>query len=174
MTSALTKYKTLKMKRMWEAPSPKQEHIITLTVAVTSLKTKAGKSAKAKTGEKKKEATATDKGPQGNGRDFAWKRVAPKAGEPKKKVMKGKTYFWCIQHPNRMWVLHSPEAFLNLCRLHPKFTELEAAYNGGLYHQRLGQTPQTLQTALADSDREETMNEGIGLANHSVVLSCEH
>jgi hypothetical protein len=38
MGSCLTKFKTLKMKGLLEAPSPEQEEIIALTVAVTSLK----------------------------------------------------------------------------------------------------------------------------------------
>jgi hypothetical protein len=128
MASALTKYKTLKMKGMWEAPSPEQEQIIALTAAVTSLKSKAGKATKVTKSDKTKGTTAASKGARGNDGDFAWKNVAPKAGEPKKKVMKGKTYYWCTHHPSPMWALHNPEAFPNLCRLHPKFAELEATF----------------------------------------------
>jgi hypothetical protein len=51
MASALTKYKTLCMKGIWEAPSPEQEQIIALTAAVTSLRTKASKFATSKTGD---------------------------------------------------------------------------------------------------------------------------
>jgi hypothetical protein len=40
-TSCLTKYKTLRMKDMWEASSPEQEYIIALTTAVSSLRSKA-------------------------------------------------------------------------------------------------------------------------------------
>jgi hypothetical protein len=61
MSSALTKYKTLKMKGQWEAPSLEQEQIIALSVAVSLLKTKVGKGAtRVKTG-------ATKKAPDGRG-----------------------------------------------------------------------------------------------------------
>jgi hypothetical protein len=43
MASACTKYQTLMMKGIWEAPSPEQEQIIALTAAVSSLKFRPGK-----------------------------------------------------------------------------------------------------------------------------------
>jgi hypothetical protein len=127
MASALTKYKTLKMKGMWEAPSPEQEQIIALTAAVTSLRSKAGRDKKVPKPDKDK-GTANAGKDRTNGGDFAWKNVAPKSGESKTKTKGGKTYHWCTHHPSPMWALHNPESFPNLCRLHPKFTELEAAY----------------------------------------------
>jgi hypothetical protein len=63
MALALTKYKTLKLKGDWESPSPEQEQIIALTAAVSSLKTKAGKYVKDKTG-KEKEPCGHRKGTQ--------------------------------------------------------------------------------------------------------------
>ncbi len=128
MNSCLIKFKTLKMKGMWETPSPEQEQSIALTAAVTSLRTKATKTRTDKTGDKKKDLANVGKGPRRNDGVFAWKDVAPKEGEAKKKVVKGKTYFWCTHNTNPMWALHNPDAFPNLCRLHPKYTELERAW----------------------------------------------
>jgi hypothetical protein len=54
--------------------------------------------------------------------------VAPKAGEGTTKVVGGKTYYWCTHHTNPMWALHNPTAFPDLCRLHPKYKEMEAAH----------------------------------------------
>jgi hypothetical protein len=125
-TSCLTKYKTLKMKGMWEAPSPEQEQIIALMAAVSSLKYKA-KSGKGKPTSNEASKT-TEKGPRKNDGNFAWKDVALKANEPTMKVMNGKTYYWCTHHPNPMWALHNPTSFPDLCRLHPKYTEMEAAH----------------------------------------------
>jgi hypothetical protein len=70
MDSALTKYKTLKTKGLWETPSPKQEQIIALTVAFSSLKAKSSKNkenlAKAKqTSQKKAGSDGKPKGPAG-------------------------------------------------------------------------------------------------------------
>jgi hypothetical protein len=127
MGSALTKYKTLKMKGTWEAPSPEQEQIIALTAAVSSLRTKATKVRTDKSGDRKKDLSSVGKGPRNDGA-FAWKDVAPKDSEPRKKTVKGKTYYWCTHHTNPMWALHSPDCFPNLCRLHPKYSELERAW----------------------------------------------
>jgi hypothetical protein len=138
MASCLVKYKTLRrMKGLWEAPSPEQEQIIALTAAVSSLKTKAA----TKAGNKSKESTpgkstkGNDKTPSKTRNDgiFAWKDVAPEKGEPTPKTVNGKTYYWCTHHPTPMWTLHNPDAYPNLCRLHPKYKELEAAHkaNGG-------------------------------------------
>jgi hypothetical protein len=73
MTSCLTKYKTLKMKGMWEALSPEQEQIIALTAEVSSLKYKA-KSGKGKSTSNGASKT-TDKGPRKNDGNYAWKDV---------------------------------------------------------------------------------------------------
>jgi hypothetical protein len=66
MASALTKYKTLRMKGLWEAPSPEQEQIIALTAAILSLKTKSNKARDGKTSDCKKDYTSTGKGPRKN------------------------------------------------------------------------------------------------------------
>jgi hypothetical protein len=79
MTSCLTKYKTLKMKGMWEVPSPEQEQIIALTEAVSSLKYKE-KSGKGKPTSSEGSKT-TDKGPRENNGNYAWKDAPPKAKE---------------------------------------------------------------------------------------------
>jgi hypothetical protein len=128
MASALTKYKTLRMKGVWEAPSPEQEQIIALTAAVTLLRTRASKYATSKTGDRKKDLASAGKGPRRNDGSFAWKDVAPKAGEPTKKTVKGKAYYWCTHHTTPLWTLHNPEAFPNLCRYNPKYDELESAW----------------------------------------------
>jgi hypothetical protein len=125
-SSCLIKYKTLRMKGIWEAPSPEQEQIIALTAAVSSLKFKA-KSGKSKTTQKENTKQA-DKGTSRNNGSFAWKDVAPKAGEATTKLMSGKTYYWCTHHTNPMWALHNPIAFPDLCRLYPKYKEMEAAH----------------------------------------------
>jgi hypothetical protein len=124
MASCLIKYKTLKMKGLWEAPSPEQEQIIALTVVVSSLRTKAASKAGVKTkavvpGKPPKKG---DKVPTKTRNDgvFAWKDVAPATGEPTSKVVNGKTYYWCTHHPTPMWALHNPDTYPNLCQLHPK------------------------------------------------------
>jgi hypothetical protein len=93
MNSCLLNYKTLRMKGIWEAPSPEQEQIVALTAAVSSLKFKT-KSGKSKPTSKEGSKQADEKGPRRNDGNFAWKDVALKAGEPTSKVMNGKAYYW--------------------------------------------------------------------------------
>jgi hypothetical protein len=163
MASACTKYQTLIMKGLCESPSPKQEQIIALTAAVSSLKSKTRKvpggrtdttgkprdQGAARSGARKNddEYAWKDVAPKAgepnkkraNGKDcarknddeYAWKDVAPKAGEPNKKRANGKDYFWCTRHKQPQWTLHNPDSFPNLCKYHPKYAELEAAWKAG-------------------------------------------
>jgi YHS domain-containing protein len=127
MDSAGTKYETLVMKGQWEAPSPEQEQILALTAAVSSLRSKATKSGGGGA-SKGKDAAALGKLARKNDGVYAWKDVAPKAGEAIKKEVKGKTYFWCTRHKQPQWSLHNPSAFPNLCKYHPNYAALETAW----------------------------------------------
>jgi hypothetical protein len=128
MASACAKYQMLIMKGLWESPSPEQEQIISLTAAVLSLKSKAGKSpgGRAVTGRQRDQG-APRSGPHKNKGEYTWKDVSPKAGNPNKKEVEGKDYFWCSRHNQPQWTLHNPDLFPNLCKYHPEYAELEAA-----------------------------------------------
>jgi hypothetical protein len=157
MNSCLLKFNTLKMKGLWETPSPEQEKIIALTAAVSSLKSRSTKDTNPKGTNGKREPTQSGKTPGKDGGIFAWKGVAPKEGEPKSKVVKGKTYHWCTHHASPLWSLHKPNAFPNLCRLNPRYAKLEAAHKGGGKGREPAAGDMTLQDALAaidDSDCE--------------------
>jgi hypothetical protein len=130
MASRLTKYKTLKMKGQWEAPSPEQEQIIALSAAVSSLHAKAGRNtSKSDTGEDKRVTEGKEKGPRKNEGASTWKDVASKSGDPKSKSFNGKMYHWCVSHNHPQWTLHNPTAFPNLCKCHPEYAKMEAAWN---------------------------------------------
>jgi hypothetical protein len=132
MSSALTKYKTLKMKGQWEAPSPEHEQIIALSAAVTSLKARSARGKdRDKGGPSKRTQDDGKKGPRKNEGVYAWKDVAPKAGESKTKEFKGKTYNWCVNHEHPQWSLHSPTSFPNLCKNHPNYAAMETAWKAG-------------------------------------------
>lgn len=154
MESCLNKFKTLKMKGLWEAPSQAQEEIIALTAAWSTFKGRATNNGKRK--EQRQPATPPVRERREN-RDFRWKTVAPTAGEPKVKEFKGKTYHWCTLHEHPLWARHNPEAFPNLCKRHPNYIELEAAYNArGATEPTAGDI--ALQEALAaieDSEQED-------------------
>jgi hypothetical protein len=161
MNSCLIKFKTLKMKGLWETPSPEQEQIIAQTAAVTLLKTRSARDSKSRGTSNKKEVTSLGKTPRKDDGDFAWKGVAPKESEPKSKVLKCKTYHWCTHHTNPLWAFHNPDdAFPNLCCLSPKYAELETAHNKGGKGTEPTVEDITLQGTLAaiensDSETEE-------------------
>jgi hypothetical protein len=129
MSSALTKYKTLKMKGQWEAPSPEQEQIIALSAAVSSLRAKSGRTpTKEKRTSDKKNQDGKSKGGRRNEGPYAWKDVPPKSNDPKSKTVKGKTYYWCTNHEHPQWAIHNPDSFPNLCKRHPNYSTMEAAW----------------------------------------------
>ena len=159
MSSALTKYKTLKMKGQWEAPSPEQEQIIALSAEMSSMRAKVAKTkVREKTGSDKKSQDGK-KGPRKNEGSYAWKDVAPKVGDPKSKDVKGKTYYWCTNHEHPQWTLHNPNAFPNLCKRHPNYSTMEAAWTssgGGVGKKEPTAADIQLEGALAEIDESES------------------
>ena len=98
----------------WMQKSKEKQEFEALTATVKELRennNKLGKQIKANKTSKK-----TGGGPpiarNRNREDkFAWKKVAPTAGEALTKEVDGKTYHWCVKH--KAWVLHKPAE----CRL---------------------------------------------------------
>jgi hypothetical protein len=105
----LNQVQTLRMKGVWEAPSPKQEQIIALTAAVSSLKYKA-RSGKSKTTSKENTKQA-DTGPSRNNGNFAWKDVAPKAGEATTKLMNRRPITGARITPIQCWYYTTQQPF---------------------------------------------------------------
>jgi hypothetical protein len=119
MTLALNKYETLKKNNKWNSKSIEQEQIVALNAKVDRLQDANLKLAKSlssskrssssnssnKDNEKDKKASKSKKSKWQD--KWAWKKVAPKQGEPLTKVVKGKTYHWCDEHP--AWVRHTPD-----------------------------------------------------------------
>jgi hypothetical protein len=111
MQKALTKYKTLVEKGKWNAPSDEETKIIALEAQLKKL------TRKPTTGDSKGKSnnkTAGNKGRKDNNKDQkkentkpAWMTVKPKEGEPKKKTVDDKEYFWCHKHES--WGRHKAE-----------------------------------------------------------------
>ena len=98
MLNADTKYKTLLQAEAWCEPSPEQAQIIALQSTIDKLKT-AAKTLK-KTKETKPKKEKKDK------KDHEWKYANPDNATTKQK--NGRTYHWCKNHKDGMWVLHHP------------------------------------------------------------------
>ena len=97
MLLAANKYKTRKETNEWNAPSKEQEEIIALKAQVEKLKNQKankqgspkqpeGENRKVKRGEKRRKSKPK------------WMLLPPNQGEPHKKIVSGKDYYWCATH----------------------------------------------------------------------------
>ena len=107
----------------WGKPTHEEQQLIALTSQLKSFKASGPSSKMDKTSISTKPTSKKDeKNRKAKGKrnfdpytpDQAWKWVAPKSGEAKNKVHKGRTFYWCINHQHKdtkkkgMWVSHEP------------------------------------------------------------------
>ena len=119
MTDCEHFYNLAKRQGRWLKASPEQELITALQAqlkeAKASTKNKEGsknsKDSKSKKEKNKGKDTSESKPKADKDDKFAWKKVAPKGSDPKKKTVNDKEYHWCPHH--KAWTLHTPEK----CRL---------------------------------------------------------
>ena len=122
----------------WGAPSPEEEQVIALKAEIVKVKDKNlqlsrslqskldkpsntsanaadsaathaqgdGGSSEKKSKKKKNRKNRSDKRRQNE--DEAWKKVPPKAGEPKQMKKNDKMWNWCMHH--QAWCIHTEEA----------------------------------------------------------------
>lgn len=99
------KFKILKQRGQWNAPSAEEEKIIALEAQIKSLERKAKNFKKPKDNsneEKGKKSSKDDK------KTTKWFLVPPTAKEKgKPKTVNGREYWWCPNH--KKWVRHKPE-----------------------------------------------------------------
>ena len=113
MELAENKYKNMVNDGVWKAPTQEQETIVNLTAQVAQLQKKVKAAARTQTRARKGDKQQDDKDKDKSGkpdkekkkREYpAWKKVAPKDGEPNTKVVNGRTYHWCKHH--QLWTSH--------------------------------------------------------------------
>jgi hypothetical protein len=105
MQMALEKYKTITQKEQW---GKKTEGELEFIAMQTELKQLRQNPAKPKAPSTTRPGAATPTGPNRatrNAGKFAWKGVAPKAGEAHEKTVEGKNYIFCPHHGTTKWVL---------------------------------------------------------------------
>jgi hypothetical protein len=132
MIDALNKYNSIKKEGQWNALTPEQEKLVTLTAQFEQLKDKNlqlskrlqvngnPKSNKFKgknKNQKKPDFKKKNKSKSSTKDDEAWKRIPPKENEPKSKSVDGNEYIWCSEH--LAWGKHH----LHDCRLYKKRME---------------------------------------------------
>ena len=109
------------------AKSPEQMQSEALTVQLEQAKAskvfkKGGKrNSKQKSKKDKRKGSRSDPNKDSDKKatndTWAWKEIAPKEGEPKKKTVKGKEYNFCKHH--KKWCLHTKEE----CKIGQKLEE---------------------------------------------------
>jgi regulator of replication initiation timing len=92
MTHAENHYNSRIANGTWKVPDKKVERIVALEAEIKQLKTVAANTTATSTNSETK---------------WAWKKKAPKDGEPKTKLVNGTTFHWCPNHTS--WTVHSPE-----------------------------------------------------------------
>jgi len=103
MQMALQKYKTISNKGQWMQKSDEELEFIAMQSELKQLRQNPTK-VKAKPqggGTKKSDSSKANR----NTGKFAWKGLAPKAGEPHEKTVDGKAYIYCPHHQSTKWVL---------------------------------------------------------------------
>lgn len=116
MVEAEDKYNTIVQKGEWKATSKLDEHVIALVAAqLQTQKQPATVKAAPNSGNGggRNRASANLEG------DYAWKKVAPKPGEPTEKTWRKKVYIYCPHHGELKWVLKTGHA--NGCKLDPSY-----------------------------------------------------
>ncbi|CAB9526634.1 unknown protein [Seminavis robusta] len=99
MNLALEKYKILVSKKAWMKKTEEEMEIMVLKAEISQLR-----KTPSATGSSQQKKAATPR--QGKDDDkYAWKQVAPKAGEPQEKKVNGKEYIYCPHHQTTKWVL---------------------------------------------------------------------
>ena len=135
LSDALNKFQSLKNEGLWQS-KVKEDKIVALTAQFHEMKNTLLKDKNLRLSDKIKSK------PNKNGKSFkkkskskearkkeieqleAWKKVAPKAGEPQTKVhSNGKTYHWCEDHMT--WCIHLPAD----CDIRKKRLAAQAAKN---------------------------------------------
>ena len=111
MELAQNKYNSMVKEGTWKAPTKEQETIVSLNAQVTQLKKTIKANNKLLKKAKKGDKQQDDKDKSGKPdkekkkREYpAWKKIAPKTGEPHTKVVNGRTYHWCGLH--QLWTAH--------------------------------------------------------------------
>ena len=112
MLLAENKFKTLKEKSQWQAPSEEEEKIVALEAEVKALRNQTKPKRDNKGGNKgyndyNKGKPKSNVKSKGGDKEFGWKSKAPKEGEPRTKTVGDTKWHFCEKH--KRWTLHTTE-----------------------------------------------------------------
>ena len=108
----------MKADNEWNVLSQEDAMIMALVNTLEKKVTKSPHKNKSKSKKEKNEDNSSNESKANDNKESKkrfkvpeWKLQPPKDGEPREKLVEGKTYYWCL-HCNKnegMWVLHKPE-----------------------------------------------------------------
>ena len=112
MHDALNKYENIKLEGKWNALSPEQEKILTLTAQFEQIKDKNLKLSKGMMSNKKqrykdKNVSKNSNKKKKKDKDYSWKKIPPKEGSSQTVHKDKKTYHWCPEY--LAWCIHKPK-----------------------------------------------------------------
>jgi hypothetical protein len=132
MQMALEKYKNMVAKKQWLQKTGAELEFIAMQSELKQLRQNPPAKKKATPGQGSGKDTKTEAGGKNrNTGKFAWKGLAPKAGEPHEKTVNGKPYIYCPHHGDTKWVLKVNQAGVEHRTGCSKMAEANAAANRG-------------------------------------------
>jgi hypothetical protein len=120
MRLAEEKFKTLKLKKLWNGTTKEDAKIIAMKAEIQEKNELVA--LRAEIAALKNNETDKKKGHYGAKRDtgeWAWKNVAPTGSQPKEKTFKNKVYIYCMFHGDTKWVLKANH--VGGCRNDPNY-----------------------------------------------------
>jgi hypothetical protein len=141
MNAACKHYKDLLLSKEWMKMDEKQQSILALQTEIEEVKAQTAK------GKRKNEAKYN----QSSSNEWAWKKIAPRPGEPKIKKFKGKPYHWCSNH--KMWCLHKPSE----CKLQKENVKKDDKKDKNKLKMRVYQS--LFETSSKEEEEEQEENE---------------
>ena len=112
MKLALEKYKIMTDKKEWMQKSERDLEFLAMRAELDETKKRLTQ--KQSTARRQKETTDQRTTPWPNDGEFAWKGVAPKAGEPHEKIVKGRSHVHCPHHGATKWALKQKKGIVHL------------------------------------------------------------
>ena len=110
MRLAEEKFKTMKLKKVWNGTTKEEANIIAMKAEVqemTEIAALRAEVAALRNNDTDKKHKHNRHGAKRDAGEWEWKNIAPTGSQPKEKTFKNKVYIYCMFHGDTKWVLKS-------------------------------------------------------------------
>jgi hypothetical protein len=159
MRLAEEKFKTMKLKKLWNGTTKEEANIIAMKAEVqemTEIAALRAEVAALRNNDTDKKHSRNRNGGKKDTGEWEWKNVAPTGSQPKEKTFKNKVYIYCMFHGDTKWVLKSNH--VGGCRNDPNHGAKEKVEES---KKQAPPDKKTLQYAKALMNAMETQDEEI-------------